>query len=381
MPPLDRLDTISTKTKLETEDSKTTETIKKIEVDENRNRRYNLNDFNNILDIIKQNDDEYIEVYDTNFDDVIDKKDLQDVATKITTDDSISDILEKFKKANKKNDGEYDINGEIDDSKQGKIGDCWLLSGLNSLSYSEEGREIIKNAIKDNDNGSYTVTFDGLGVSYTVTKEDLDNARKSGNYSTGDDDVILMELAFQKLLEQIEKNEIMLPENCPDLTDDDTSDNALNGGWLRDVIFMLTGDSVEYLNISNGQVTNSKNTMEDFYDKIEKNPDDYCALVAFAGEKGHEGAVTIKDINGNDVVLTYDDVGHAWSIKSIKGDYITMVNPWDSSIEVTVSKEEFEKYAYAIEYYEYPKEGKEEGGSFLDIFGDFFDYLFQDKAA
>jgi hypothetical protein len=41
-----------------------------------------------------------------------------------------------------------DLDGEIDSSKQSdETGDCWLLTGLNSLSYSEAGTEAIKNAM------------------------------------------------------------------------------------------------------------------------------------------------------------------------------------------------------------------------------------------
>ena len=54
-------------------------------------------------------------------------------------------------------------------------------------------------------------------------------------------------------------------------------------------------------------------------------------------------------------MLTQGDGGHAWSIKSVDGDNVVIVNPWDSSVEITVSKEELLKYATGIEYYEFNK--------------------------
>ena len=45
--------------------------------------------------------------------------------------------------------------------KQGEIGDCYFLGALAALASSPQGKESIKNMIKDNGNGTYTVTFPG----------------------------------------------------------------------------------------------------------------------------------------------------------------------------------------------------------------------------
>ena len=94
-----------------------------------------------------------------------------------------------------------------------------------------------------------------------------------------------------------------------------------------------------------------RNKLEDALDEIESNGD-ISACISFFGEEGHEGNVIIKDIHGNDVILTSGESGHMWSIKSVNGDYVTIVNPWDSSIEVTVTREELMKYATKIEYFD-----------------------------
>ena len=38
-------------------------------------------------------------------------------------------------------------DGEIGDTEQNSTGNCWLLSGANALSYTEEGQEIINELI------------------------------------------------------------------------------------------------------------------------------------------------------------------------------------------------------------------------------------------
>ena len=63
--------------------------------------------------------------------------------------------------------------------------------------------------------------------------------------------------------------------------------------------------------------------------------------------------VTVKDVNGKSVTLSNGNGGHMWSIKSVKGDKVTIVNPWDSSKEITVSKDEIAKYVTGIETYKY----------------------------
>ena len=107
-------------------------------------------------------------------------------------------------------DNLFEINGQIDDYSQGQIGDCWLLAGLSALSSSDCGQEVLQKAITQNEDGSYSIYFKGIDDKYVVTQEDLTQARESGDYSSGDDDVLLFELAFEKAFLDMEEN----PDKC-----------------------------------------------------------------------------------------------------------------------------------------------------------------------
>ncbi len=353
--------------------------------DSNTDRNYNIDDFSNVLKLA--NNDEFssiydenseelkkelLSIYDVNDDKLIDELDMQTIGISISSEAKIIEIIDSFTENKSNKEDIIDIDEKIDDSKQGKHGDCWLLAGLNSLSYSKNGQKIIEDAISVNRNGSYNVAFKGLYLSINITPEELEKARKEGSYSAGDDDVLLMELAFKKALQLVEDGEVDAPDWL--IKQAKNGETPIDGGTLEAVIFMLTGEETEYQyncyhpdcdgsanaelqRLLPGLAWLLNNSMERVFDKIEENPEGYCAQISFYGPEGtaDDEPITIKDVNGNDVVLTYGDGGHAWSIKSVDGDNVVIVNPWDSSVEITVSKEELLKYAKCIRYYEYNK--------------------------
>lgn len=90
------------------------------------------------------------------------------------------------------------INGKIENFRQGKTGDCWLLSTLYGISNSEKGKQILSEFIIPDNKGGVTINLKGANKSYYITQDDINNAIKKNQYSTGDPDVIAVELAVEK---------------------------------------------------------------------------------------------------------------------------------------------------------------------------------------
>ncbi len=259
----------------------------------------------------------------------------------------------------------FDINSQIEASKQGALGDCWFLAGVNSLSYSENGKEIIKDSIINNNDGTYTVNFKGADVAYTIPGEALEKARaaKIGDapsesiYSTGDDDVLLLEIATEAFLTDLENEKIEnLPQSAPDFLYQEEG-NPLNGGFPADIVYLLTGENMEYKNITTpenkyleGDALQSfyDNDLEDFYTKFEQNPDNSCGTIHI--KKDDSQNVVVTDTKGQDCMLTKKGENHSWSVKSVDENTVTMVNPWDSNNEVTVDKAVLQEHVLGFEY-------------------------------
>ena len=238
-------------------------------------------------------------------------------------------------------------DGIIGNSYQSKkTGDCWLLSAINSLNSSDKGQQILENAITKNDDGSYSIYFRGVNQSVRITQEEISAAKETGDYSTGDEDVLLLELGFKDIIQKIQNKEIKVNGYHPYVTfwGKDTEENAINGGSFQDAIFLLTGNNSFHC-------TNPKK-YDNLFDRQENDSNFMAAIIEF-GENGNHAGETIKDINGNDIFTIPSNKNHNFSIKSVNGDNIVIVNPWDSSIEYTVSRDTIKEYANCIDFYLY----------------------------
>ncbi|MCD7879908.1 MAG: C2 family cysteine protease [Candidatus Gastranaerophilales bacterium] len=202
-------------------------------------------------------------------------------------------------------DTNININGEIDEPVyQGKTGDCWFLSGILSLSYTDRGQEILKNAISQNDNGDYEVYFKGMDKTYTITQEELiaaNNATIDGvnKYSSGDDDMLLLELAAEKLYQEIYNDDI-------------------TGGFSYNAYNCLTDDSLSYYHTINSD------KMFELLDYYKENQDTVSATLAISNE-----------FDGYDL-----PTNHEYAVKSYDGETLHITNPWDSTSDITLTKED-----------------------------------------
>ena len=122
------------------------------------------------------------------------------------------------------------------------------MASLESLSNNPKGRKIIKNSITDNKDGTYSVNFKGINKVYTFTKKEIQEKRESEIYSRGDDDVLLLEMAFEKFRTEANAGKLVLPNNAPDNITNCCENQLfeLDGGNFSQVIYLLTGNNLKF---------------------------------------------------------------------------------------------------------------------------------------
>lgn len=330
----------------------------------------------------------------------------QQGATRIIDVDSVSEPQHPGSSAPKGNQcsperiQEYRDNIEtdndiIDDFRQGKRGDCYLLATLDSIRRTKDGQDILKENVSQNSDGSYTVTLPGainarnhyvnqgdgdkcaITGTYTITADAIEKAKSlSGkSYAYGDFNVILYELAMEAFRAEVvatnnalgQKSRKYIAGQYGPVSDKDT----LSGGQMYDAVYILTGQKSDvyeapmskrkhaklYIQGQYGYVTDGKGGVKylckskdggivevnNIYDKdsdLQKMLDKY---------KGHEDefSITVGVIvgrNGPDG-STKAGGGHALTVKKITDSYVEIVNPWDSTKVERIPRGDFEQMA------------------------------------
>ena len=208
-------------------------------------------------------------------------------------------------------------DGFIDPIAQQGSGDCWLLSGLNALTETQWGRDAIKQAINIKPNGDILITFKGAygkKKQFLITKSELDAAKNNSKYSTGDMDVLAIELAVEKYRRQFGQ--------------------TLDGGFEEEIFRLITGSH-------NTQTIESKSGIKNMLKKIKANPGKYAVTVAIdvGDSKYSYHACNLSRVET-------DENGHIW---------IILTNPWDSRREIRLTEQEFLNKAKEIEVLANPK--------------------------
>ena len=236
------------------------------------------------------------------------------------------------------------IDGKIGNFKQSpcpEMGDCWLLAGSVALADTKKGAEIIKNSIFQDQHGNVNVMLQGVGKTYSFSPEEIDYAYGEGRTSSGDDDVKVIELAVaKKNKESMEEIKTKLDKNELGFDIDVSSLEAglkapLDGGRGISAFDILTDNHSDFIHSYNGmlkkdpslahkaqiknqQVTNFLNAKEKYHDR-------FALTVGFVSDKG-------------DMVR-----GHEFAVKRVDKKHVFLVNPWDTSKKVRITRKEFMK--------------------------------------
>lgn len=243
---------------------------------------------------------------------------------------------------------ETSINGEIEDTKQGDAGDCWLLTHINGLRDTKWGKKLIKNAIKPDGAGGAVITFKGAKgeqKEFHISVNEIIKARESGIYSSGDDDMIAMELAVEKYLIKFGH-----------LYEDRKQDIGTESGKA------ITGNGLsgsEFVELLSGKQTNTHYALppqSNFMDEgkrsyneklrmlteVEKHPGEYLVEVSFQG-------------NSIDGVMHGQ---HAYQVKKVITEggkkYAILVNPWNSSENIQMELDKLIYYSDLLSITENP---------------------------
>ncbi len=224
--------------------------------------------------------------------------------------------------------GKKTRNEEIGDYKQNLIQDCWFLSALTTLSSSEKGKQLIKNAINYTDKG-IEITFKGLNKHYTISNKEIEKAKTvKGNftdlkYTEGDDDVVAFELALEKLSGYIADNEIDIEGNVSDFEQTD----IINGNSPEFAMEILGIDTQKC-------ETNIQHPEE--LDRFLQNTTDEKLNENTASILCSNNAQTVKDINGNEKELKEM---HTYGVKTIskEDNTVTFSDPWDTTEDIILS--------------------------------------------
>ncbi len=230
-------------------------------------------------------------------------------------------IIQKYENQEKvaigrRDGGSTNLNGEIDEQvTQSGTGDCYLLATLNSLQETESGREIIKNAIVDNKDGSYTVKLSGVNMSYTFSTEDIEEAEtakvmkkaKDGSvvgtgderYSNGDDDAMLIELAVEKFREGVYNGTIKSDEDWPDYATStvakekyEAGQSALTSGSMNQILYLLSG--IETNSVNKDSISS---TLDEIQKDIKENGAEYALYAGVTAKNGYT-----EDPNGKYII-------------------------------------------------------------------------------
>lgn len=221
-----------------------------------------------------------------------------------------------------------DVNEvDMNDVRQGQIGDCFVMSAIASVAKNDP--EAIKRMIRDNGDGTYTVTFKQRKMNFlgpveyedkqvTVKADFAKRAGQSGDYGE------IWPLIIEKAYAQFKKEQMpQLGLLGPSPTD--VYDPIANGGNPAEVIEALTGRPAEQWDTG---LLGFASPFDNGYDRVKKEFD-----------SGKNIILGSRDFNTTGFFAVPNPYGlvpkHAYTVQKIYTDndgkrWVQLYNPWGS---------------------------------------------------
>ena len=217
-------------------------------------------------------------------------------------------------------------------------GDCWLLSDINAMRLTPWGRQTIHDALVPDDKGGIKVKLPGSPLpqkNFYISPQEIANAKASGHYSTGDDDMIALELATEKLSKQmVAKGIARRVDDFDEVigypsyhTNIEINKDKIDNKYLS-ISYLLTGrERVEVDFLEHGKKAGN------ILKYIAQNPQKVAGVCTFNHFKDLFGARDKNDpVHGN----------HAYAIKKIiYGKEAVVIDPYHSDKTITIPWEKF----------------------------------------
>lgn len=225
-------------------------------------------------------------------------------------------------------------NGQIDENfQQGNTGDCWLVASIVVLNNTPKGREILNETVKLNSDGSVTVHLKGVNKRYTISREDLDG---NTQLATSDLDVRAIEIAVNRYFYE--------ERGVNDSLD-------INGNFSTVAYEILTGKGVSeddmYENgfldaVIHGRAFGSRLPYRiQFDDDMIDGFNNSSKVITVASHDKGETYACSQPETGAEITLLE---AHAYAVIGSDENNVFLINPYDSSTTMTVSREDFKRF-------------------------------------
>jgi len=243
-------------------------------------------------------------------------------------------------------DTDNELNGVIGNFKQQQTtGDCMILADLKALSLTFWGKKLIKDTIIPDGKGGALVVLKGAPGGekrIPVPKEIIDIVTNQNLTASGDKDVAVLEIALIQYL-------MDMGVNITNLTGEMLAKSKFKTGkelWTRlsgSGLLDLISNDPNISKVAAYNIPGLENFRKIFADKISLiNTKDKNGNNIFSVTVGFRADTKLENINA----------GHEYIYKDIKvkngKKYVILINPWNTENEITISYNDFLKYAHTI---------------------------------